>query len=62
MDKKLTLSDTNKHIAGVCGGVGEYLGVDPTAVRLFFAILTVMTGFIGGILVYIAAMFIMPRK
>jgi phage shock protein C len=62
MDKKLTLSDTNKHIAGVCGGVGEYLGVDPTAVRLVFAILTVMTGFIGGILVYIAAMFIMPRK
>ena len=62
MDKKLTLSDTNKVINGVCGGVGEYLGVDPTAVRLVFAILTVMTGFIGGILIYIAAMFIVPKE
>lgn len=62
MEKKLTLSDTNKVIDGVCGGVGEYLGVDPTAIRLVFAILTVMTGFIGGILIYIAAMFIIPRK
>ena len=62
MDKKLTLSDTNKVINGVCGGVGEYLGVDPTAIRLVFAILTVMTGFIGGILIYISAMFIVPKK
>ena len=62
MEKKLTLSDTNKTIADVCGGIGEYIGVDPTAVRLVFTILTVMTGFICGILVYIAAMFIMPRK
>ncbi len=62
MEKKLTLSDTNKVIAGVCGGIGEYMGVDPTAIRLVTAILTFMTGFIGGVLLYIAAMFIVPRK
>lgn len=62
MEKKLTLSDSNKVIAGVCGGIGEYLGVDPTAIRLVSAILTFITGIIGGVLLYGAAMFIIPRK
>ncbi|MBP7175627.1 MAG: PspC domain-containing protein [Thermoclostridium sp.] len=62
MEKKLTLSDTNKVVGGVCGGVGEYLGVDPTAIRLVCAILTFVTGVFGGVLLYIVAMFIMPRK
>ncbi len=62
MEKKLTLSDSNKFIGGVCGGVGEYLGVDPTAIRLVCAILTFVTGFIAGVLLYVAAMFIMPSK
>lgn len=62
MDKKLYLSEDNKLFYGVCGGIGEYLGVDPTAVRLVCAVLTFMTGFIGGIVMYVAAMFIIPRK
>ncbi|NLO39366.1 MAG: PspC domain-containing protein [Ruminiclostridium sp.] len=62
MEKKLTLSDSNKFIGGVCGGVGEYLGVDPTAIRLVCAILTFVTGFIPGVLLYVAAMFIVPSK
>lgn len=62
MEKKLYLSDENKFVGGVCGGIGEYLGVDPTAVRLVSAVLTFMTGFIAGIVLYVVAMFIIPRK
>lgn len=62
MEKKLYLSADNKYIGGVCGGIGEYLGVDPTAVRLVSAVLTFMTGFIAGIVLYVVAMFIIPRK
>lgn len=62
MDKKLYLSDTNKIIGGVCGGIGEYLGIDPTVVRLVWAILSVCSAFVGGVLLYIIAMFIIPRK
>ncbi|NLN64215.1 MAG: PspC domain-containing protein [Clostridiaceae bacterium] len=62
MDKKLYLSDTNKVISGVCGGIGEYVGIDPTVVRLIWVILSFITAIIGGCLLYIAAMFIIPRK
>ena len=56
MEKKLYLSDENKFVGGVCGGIGEYLGVDPTAVRLVSAVLTFMTGFIAGIVLYVAGL------
>jgi len=62
MEKKLYLSDTNKIIGGVCGGIGEYLGVDPTVVRLVWAVLSVATAILGGIILYIIAMFIIPKK
>lgn len=62
MEKKLYLSDTNKIIAGVCGGIGEYLGIDPTVVRLVWAILSVATAIIGGALLYLVSMFIIPRR
>lgn len=60
--KKLYLSETNKIIGGVCGGIGEYLGVDATVIRLIWAILSVATAIVGGIVLYLAAMFIIPRK
>jgi len=62
MEKKLYLSDTNKIIGGVCGGIGEYLGIDPTVVRLVWSILSVTTAFLGGIILYIVAMFIIPKR
>jgi len=59
---RLTRSDTNKKIAGVCGGVADYFGVDATAVRLVWAILSIVCGaVIGGVLAYLAAWFIIPR-
>lgn len=57
--KKLTKSSMNRMICGVCGGVGEYLGIDPTIVRLAWVLLT----FVGaaGIIAYIIAAIIIPE-
>jgi phage shock protein C len=44
--KKLLRIQNGKMIAGVCGGLGEYLGIDPTIVRLIFVLL-VLTGSLG---------------
>lgn len=57
-EKRLYLSK-NKVISGVAGGVAEYLGVDPTVVRLIWA----FTAFAGaGVIVYLVAMFIIPER
>ena len=60
MMKQLYKSNTNKKIAGVCGGIGEYFGIDPTIVRLGFVALSFMFG--GGLVVYILAAIIMPDR
>ena len=44
MNKKLYKSNTNKMICGVCGGLGEFFGIDPTIIRLIWAILGLMGG------------------
>jgi len=60
--KKLTRSATDSKIAGVCGGLAEYLNTDPTFVRLLWAVLTVVPGcFLGGALAYLGAWFIVPK-
>ena len=46
---------------GVCGGLAEWLQWDATAVRLAFVLVTVFTGVVPGLLVYIAAMILMPK-
>lgn len=48
-------------IAGVCGGLAEYLGWDITAVRIIYALLTVFTAFSGAI-IYIILMLLMPEE
>lgn len=59
MDKVLRRSLTNRKLAGVCGGLGEYFGVDPTLVRLVWVLLALFYG--SGVLAYIIALFIMPE-
>ena len=59
MEKKLRKSSTTRMLAGVCGGVAEYLDVDPTVVRLIWAGVTILGG--AGLLAYIAAAIIMPE-
>ena len=58
--KKLLRSKKNKVLAGVCGGVGEYLNVDPVIVRLIWVIVTLVS-FGAGLLAYIIAWIIIPE-
>ncbi|WFR55256.1 PspC domain-containing protein [Anaerocolumna sp. AGMB13025] len=58
--KKLLRSNSNKMIAGVCGGIAEYINLDPTVVRLLWVILCLAGG--TGIVAYIVAAIIMPSQ
>ncbi len=58
-DKKLRRSAADNKIAGVCGGIAEYLGIDSTVVRAIFAILGLFGG--TGIWIYIVLAIIMPK-
>ena len=58
--KKLYRIDEGKMIAGVCTGIAEYIGLDVTVVRLLWVLLSIFAG--CGILAYIIAIIIMPRK
>ena len=60
--KQLYRSKTNRVFAGVIGGIGEYFDVDPVILRLLWVLITVFTGFIPGVVIYIAAIFIVPEK
>ena len=57
--KRLYKSNTNKIICGVCGGIGEYFGIDPTLIRLALVLFS-FTG--SSIVAYIVAAIIMPSK
>jgi phage shock protein PspC (stress-responsive transcriptional regulator) len=59
--KKLYRSKKERMIGGVCGGIGEFLEIDPTVVRVIWAFMTVLS--IGvGIIAYILAWIIIPEK
>ncbi|MFA9376297.1 MAG: PspC domain-containing protein [Lachnotalea sp.] len=57
--KKLYRSRTNRLICGVCGGLGDYLNVDPTIVRLLLVVLCCAG---PGIIAYIVAAIIIPDE
>ncbi len=60
--KRLTRSATNRKWAGVCGGLGEYLDVDPTVIRIIWVVLSIVPGgIVGGLLVYLLAWMVMPE-
>lgn len=60
--RRIARSETDKKIAGVCGGLAEYFGVDSTLVRVAWIILAVLPGaVVGGMLAYLAAWFVIPR-
>lgn len=56
--KKLYRSRTNKKVAGVCGGIAEYLNQDPTVIRVITAILILSVGI--GLLAYLACWILIP--
>ncbi len=60
MDKQLRRPKNNRVIAGVCSGIGEYLGVDPVVIRLLLVVATLMGG--SGILIYLVAWVLIPEE
>ena len=61
-NKRLYRNRKNKIIAGVFGGLGEYFNVDPVVLRLLWVFLVIFTGFVPGIIAYILAIIIVPKK
>jgi len=60
--KRLYRSRSDRMIGGVMGGLADYLNVDPTLVRIGYAILTLATGVGTGIVLYLVAMFVIPEQ
>jgi len=59
--RRLTRSRTQGVIGGVCAGLADYYAVDVVLVRLLFVILSIAGAIIGGVIVYVAALIIMPE-
>ena len=57
MQKRLTKSKTDRKLCGVCAGIAEYINLDPTVIRVIWAIVA-LSGV--GILAYLICAFIMP--
>lgn len=61
MSNKLTRSRSNRMLAGVCGGLAEYFSIDPSVVRIGYALLTLFTAF-AGVPVYLIMWLIVPNQ
>ena len=59
--KRLYRSGKDRMLGGVCGGLGEHIGVDPTVIRLIWGVVTILSVGIG-LLVYLFAWFIVPEE
>lgn len=60
--KKLYLSDTDKKLAGVCGGIAEYFQVDSTLVRLITIVIALISHIVPALIVYFIAAIVIPKK
>ena len=60
--KKLVRSMSDRWIAGICGGIGEYFEIDPNVIRVVWVIVTVLTGFVAGIIIYILLWILLPEE
>jgi phage shock protein C len=58
----LRRSVANRHMAGVCGGLAEYFGLDPTVVRVAYVLLSIFSAGFLGILVYIVLWVLIPER
>lgn len=60
-EKRLYRSRNDRMIGGICAGLGEYIGIDPTVVRLLFVLGTIF-GLGSLVLVYLILMIIVPEE
>ena len=59
--KRLTRPRQGRKMAGVCAGLANYLGMDPTVVRVIYAILSLCTAIVTGLIVYLILMLVIPE-
>lgn len=59
-NKKLYRSNTDKKLAGVCGGLGEYFQIDPVIIRLIFVLIAFGGG--AGLLIYLIMALVIPNN
>ncbi len=60
MQKKLYRSKSNRMLVGVCGGVAEYFNIDPTVVRVIWAVTSLFA--FAGVVAYVVCAFVIPEK
>jgi len=60
MQKRLYRSRNERMIGGVCGGIAEYVGLDPTIVRALWVAVSLLAGF--GIILYLILWVIVPQE
>lgn len=58
---KLYRSRQHRVIAGVCGGIAEWLGWNPTAVRVLYVVVSILSAAFPGLIVYIILWLVMPQ-
>ncbi len=61
VSRELTRSH-DKMIAGVCGGIAEYMGWDPSLVRVLYVVISVLSAAFPGLLIYIILWIVMPER
>ena len=59
--KRLYLSETDKKVSGVCGGIAAYMETDSTVVRLLVLVLVILSGVLPGLVAYFISAIIMPK-
>lgn len=62
MKKRIYKSSTNKVISGVIGGIGEYMEVDPTILRLMYILIAILTAVFPAVVGYFIASMIVPSR
>ena len=61
MAKKKLVRSANKVLAGVCGGIADYFDVDPTLIRVLYAVLSLFSAAFPGLLLYIIFLLLIPE-
>lgn len=59
--KKLLRSRSDRWVAGICGGIGDYFDVDPALVRLIYMLLTFFSAGFPGLMIYLVLWLVMPK-
>lgn len=62
MEKRLYRSRKNRILSGVCGGIGEYIGIDPVIIRIIWAVLSILGFLFTGIIIYLIMILLIPEE